>query len=95
MVITRIAPLSAAKIAAVLYACIGVLAGAALSLMSMIGAMGPATHMGGFRAMILGFGAIIALPILYAVFGFIGALIVASVYNAVAGAIGGVEVEVR
>jgi hypothetical protein len=42
-----------------------------------------------------GVGAIIVLPILYGCGGFIGAAISAWLYNLIAGAVGGVEVDVR
>ena len=42
---------------------------------------------------LFGVGAIIFFPVLYGVLGFIGSLIVAAIYNVLASAVGGVEVE--
>ncbi len=43
--------------------------------------------------MFIGAGAIVILPIFYAVFGFIGTLIMASLFNLVVGITGGIEVD--
>jgi len=43
----------------------------------------------------MGVGAIIVAPIMYACFGFIGALIGAALYNVVAGIVGGIELDVE
>jgi hypothetical protein len=43
----------------------------------------------------IGVGAIVFFPILYACIGFIGALIAAWLYNLVAGMVGGIELEVQ
>jgi len=99
MVITRVVPLSVAKIAGTIYAAIGVLAGALVSLMAVAGvfAAGQSSDnpMAGPFAFVLGGGAIVIFPIFYGCIGFIGSLIVASLYNVVAGALGGVQVEVE
>jgi len=99
MVIKRVAPLSVAKIAGTLYAAIGVLAGALVSLMAMAGAFAAGQSsdnpMAGLFAFVLGGGAIVIMPIFYGCLGFIGSLILASLYNVVAGAVGGVQVEVE
>lgn len=95
----RIEPLSAAKVAAMVYGCIGLIAGiifALFALMGMsIGAM--ADHSGSgapaFFGALFGVGAVIFLPIFYACIGFIGGLISAAIYNLVAGWVGGIQVE--
>jgi hypothetical protein len=43
----------------------------------------------------MGVGAIVFFPILYGVMGFIATLIMAALYNVIAGAVGGVEMDVR
>ena len=97
MVITRINALSVAKVAAVLYAGLGLIAGALFSLIGMVG-VGAAlagTEGAGFASAIFGVGAIIIMPICYAVIGFIFSFIAASLFNIAAGMTGGVEVETR
>ena len=98
MVIKRIGALSLAKIAAVLYAGIGLLIGAVFALVGMAGF---ASQMGGagsalpFGGMLFGVGAIVILPICYGVMGFIFTLIGATIFNAAARLTGGVEIEVQ
>ena len=96
MVIRRIGPMSLAKIAATLYAVVGLLLGAVFSLVGMAGAFAglPESERGPLP-FILGGAAIVAFPILYACLGFVGALIGASLYNVVAGSVGGVEVDIE
>jgi len=101
MTIKRIGPLSCAKIAGVTYAALGLLIGALFSSFAGIGmallgsqqnpdtkALPPA--FGAF----MGVGAIIVFPILYGVIGFIGALIMAWLYNLLASWVGGIEVDI-
>ncbi len=93
MRLTRIAPLSVAKVAFVLYALIGLIIGAIVAVASLIGAtLGLGQHDGSalFGA-IFGVGAIVLLPILYGVIGTIGALVMAGIYNLAAGLMGGIE----
>lgn len=87
--IRRIAPLQAAKIAAVLYAVIGLIFFPFFLLISRLSPTGAAPWAG------MGLGLAIVLPLLYAAFGFVGTLIAASIYNFVAGMVGGIEVEVE
>jgi len=98
MVIYRVGPLSCAKIVGTLYAVIGLFAGAAFSLFALAGGfVAENSPMAGFGAM-LGIGAvsaIIALPIFYGLLGFVTTLIGAWIYNVVASAVGGVELDIR
>jgi hypothetical protein len=97
MVITKVNAFSVAKVAAVLYAGIGLLAGALFSLIGMVG-IGSAfagVEGAGFMSALFGVGAIIFLPICYAIFGFIGSFIFASIFNFAAGMTGGIEIETR
>ena len=98
MVIKRVGPLSVAKIAATLYAVLGLIVGAIFSLVATAGAFAArgseASPFGPFGAMI-GAGSIVFFPIMYACFGFVGSLIGAALYNVVAGIVGGVELEVQ
>jgi len=95
MVIRRIGPMSLAKMAAVLYAIIGVLIGAVFSLAAMAGAFAAAGTDAGPFPMIVGTSAIVIVPVFYACLGFIGALITATLYNVLASSVGGVEIDVE
>jgi hypothetical protein len=100
VVIKRINPLSAAKVAAVLYGLMGLLIGGLFSLMAMFG--GFAAGMSGdegaaaapFLGMFFGVGAIIIVPILYGAVGAIMVAIGTALYNVVAGMVGGIEIDV-
>jgi len=98
MTITRVGPLSAAKVAGLLYVVIGLVAGALVSLFSIAGAAIGAGSGNGDGAMfgaLFGVGAIILLPIFYGCLGFVGTLIMAALFNVAAGMVGGVEVDAR
>lgn len=97
MVVNRVGPVSAAKIAGTLYALLGLIFGAFISLAAMAGAMGGAadTGQGALFGAIFGVGAIVLIPLFYGLLGFIGTLIMALLYNAVASMVGGVEVDVQ
>jgi hypothetical protein len=95
MVVRRIAPLSLAKLATVCYAFIGLIAGVFVSVLALAGAalsdeLRDATP---FLGAALGLGAIVLLPICYAVLGFIVGLVGAAIYNVAAGLTGGVEID--
>jgi hypothetical protein len=87
MVLHRIGPLSAAKVVAVLYAIFGLVMGAFLSVAALFRADGGST------APLWGVAAVVFFPVLYGVGGFIVTLIAAWLYNVVAGAVGGVELD--
>jgi hypothetical protein len=89
MVLHRIGPLSAAKVVAVLYAIFGLIVGAVFSVAALFRAAG------GGIAPLWGVAAVVVFPVLYALGGFIGALITAWLYNVVAGAVGGIELDLR
>ena len=99
MVITRVNPLSVAKVAAVLYAGIGLIAGALFSLVGagMSAALAGAQGLEGLGPLgaMFGVGAIVIMPIVYAVMGFIGSFIFALIFNFAAGLTGGIEVETK
>ena len=102
MTITRVSPLSAAKVAGLLYVVIGLIFGACVSLFAML-AGGMAAAAGGgdngaaaaFGSALFGVGAIVILPIFYGFFGFVGTLIMAALFNVAAGMVGGVEIEAK
>jgi len=92
MVIRRVRPLSAAKVFAAVYAVIGLLIGAIITLIGFAGGFGAATAGMPFSSM-FGIGAIIILPIVYGCIGFIAMLLMSALYNWAAGIMGGIEIE--
>ncbi len=97
-VIRRVGVLSVAKLQGALYALIGLIFGAVFALISLFGtalgsAMSGGSNSNPLFGAFFGVGAIILFPILYGVLGFVGGLLVAALYNLVAGIVGGVEVE--
>jgi hypothetical protein len=100
MTITRVRPLSVGKIAGLLYALIGLCLGAFISLFALVGGMaaglardsegGPGAAIG----MLFGVGAIVIFPIVYGLMGFVMSIIMAFIYNLVAGVVGGIQVDV-
>src|SRR5438552_2944500 len=85
MVINRVGPVSFAKITGTLYAILGLVIGAFISLFVLAGGM--ASN----RAV----GAIVMLPLVYGLCGFVATLVGAWLYNVAAGIVGGVEIDVR
>jgi hypothetical protein len=95
MVITRVGPMSCAKIAGTLYVIIGIIVGGAFSMIAMAGGFSSeATAAAGIGA-VLGVAAVIIFPIFYGCMGFVATLIAAWLYNVVAGLVGGIEIEVQ
>ena len=88
MVLHRIGPLSAAKVVAVLYAIFGLVMGALFSIAALFRADG------GY-APLWGVAAVVIFPVLYGVLGFLVTLIATWLYNVVAGALGGIELDLR
>lgn len=97
MVITRVGPLSCAKIVGTLYAILGLVFGAIFSLVSMLsGVMSRTSEAPGLGVgvgFILGAGAIVVFPVLYGGMGFVMSLLGAWLYNLLAGLVGGIELE--
>ena len=93
MVINRIAPFSLAKTSCALYAALGLIFGALFSLLAMAG-MGAGGSDSSAAGALFGIGAIILFPIMYGCVGFVASLIGAWIYNALAGMVGGIELDV-
>ena len=92
--IQRVDPISAMKVCAVLYAAIGLVAGAIFSLIGMAGLMSRANpDLPAAFGLIFGAAAIIVLPICYAFIGAIGGLIMSAIYNLVARYTGGIQIQ--
>jgi hypothetical protein len=105
MTINRVGPLSVGKIAAFLYGIIGLFVGALFAVFALFGSLaagtaghgteveGPAAAFGALFG-VAGVAAIIIAPLFYAFMGFIGAVIMALIYNLVARIVGGIQVDV-
>lgn len=94
MVLKRIGVLSVGKILGGIYAAMGLLIGALFAMLSIVGAsfsegdqMLPGAGMG--------IAAVIFIPLIYGVVGFIGGIIMAAFYNVFAGWMGGIELELQ
>lgn len=95
MVITRIGPMSCARISATLYAIMGIVLGAIFSVAALAGAFTGDSSQEPFAATVFGVAAIIILPVLYGGIGFLATLIAAWLYNVLAGVVGGVELDLQ
>jgi hypothetical protein len=95
MVIKRVGPLSCAKISGTLYAIMGLVVGAIVSVVSMAGGFASDNDGAGAIGAMIGASAIVVLPLLYGCMGFIVTLIGAWIYNVLAGLVGGIELEVQ
>src|SRR5215216_2620264 len=86
MIVTRIAPMSLAKILGCVYAVMGLIFGAFIGLIaSTVGQFGGGdnTAMPQFIGMMFGVGSIVFLPVFYGAIGFIGGVLTAVLYNIV------------
>jgi hypothetical protein len=99
MQLRRVGPLSCAKVAAVLYAAMGLIIGAVFSMIGLVGGLAASAAAegasGAFMGVLFGVGAIVLLPLLYGVMGFVAGLLSAAIYNVAASRVGGVELELE
>ncbi len=97
MVIKHIGVWSLARVLAIIYAVIGIVIGFFVAFFSLISAAAGTVADAGVPGlgMIFGFGAIFILPIMYGIIGLVGGLIVGLIYNAIAGSVGGIEIELE
>lgn len=95
MIIKRVGPVSFAKVSGFLYALIGLIVGGILSLVAMAGGFASEAAGAAGLGAIIGVGAVIVLPIMYGLMGFVATLIAAWLYNVAAGLVGGVEVDIQ
>ncbi len=94
MIVRRIGPVSLAKVSGALYALMGLIFGACISVFSVVGgALAPEGSDAGMIGMVFGTAAIVILPIFYGVLGFVMSLLMAALYNLAAGWVGGIELE--
>lgn len=99
MVLKRIGILSAGKILALLYACIGLIAGGIISLFATLGVFASLADKslpgGPIIAAFMGLGALILMPLLYGSLGFLIGVVGSSIYNGLAKLVGGIELELK
>ncbi len=102
MIVRRVGILSLGKVLGALYALLGLIVGAFNALFWLFAAViGFSTESGsgegiaaGTFSLLFGVGSIIFFPILLGIAGFLGGLLTALIYNAVARSVGGIEVDV-
>jgi len=89
--IKKIGVLSLAKIIGLIYSVVGLIVWLFMGCFFLFGIMAQPTETPAAAIMMLGF--VCFIPIFYGVMGFVGGAIIASVYNLLAGRIGGIEIE--
>lgn len=98
MKLKRIGVLSVGKVAALLYACMGLIGGLFLSLFSTLGLFAAAQSdpdIPFFLGPFLGIGAVIFMPLFYGALGFIVGVIASAIYNGISAIVGGIELELE
>jgi hypothetical protein len=99
MILQRIGVLSCAKVLGAVYTGVGLIVGFFVSLFAVLQSMFLAGSDFGSGAAafgaLFGVGAIVILPIVYGVMGFLGGALVAFIYNLVSGFVGGMELVLR
>lgn len=94
MTISRIEPVSLARIQGLIYAAIGLLIGLPAGCIALIGG-GFAGGAEGLGIGAMGVAAVIVYPLMLGIMGFLAGLLTAFVYNVVADRVGGVEIDVE
>ena len=95
----RVDPISLAKVFAVVQASIGLIIGGCISIFALLAGMVGSSALPegsgapGWLGPMIGVGAVIALPVLYGVMGFVSGLIGSFIYNFFAGVVGGIVLE--
>jgi len=88
--LTRIAPLRAGIVLGILYGIFSLILVPFFLIFALLSA-----KTGTAAPAFMGMGFAIVLPVIYAIFGFIGGVIGAALYNLIAGWTGGLEFEVK
>jgi hypothetical protein len=95
-VVREIGVVSVGKIMAIMYACMGLLVGAIVAMVSVLGGFAGMVNDGGaaagFAGMFIGAGAVFVLPIFYGVLGGLVGMLSALIYNVAARVVGGIEI---
>jgi hypothetical protein len=98
MILKRINAFSCAKVLGLLYLIIGLIIGGIFAIASLMGATFGASEASAgsaFVGLVFGVGAVVFLPIFYGILGFIVGLVVPTLYNILAGMVGGIEIDVQ
>jgi hypothetical protein len=95
MILKKVGVLSCAKMFGAVYAALGLVIGVCVAIFSLLGSAFGATKQAGAFGVIFGVGAVIFLPILYGVLGFLGGALCAFLYNVISDALGGIELELE
>jgi len=97
-VIREIGVISLGKVAGIVYACIGLIVGVIVALVSVLGGfaglLGEGRTAAGLIGMFLGAGAVFILPVFYGVLGALIGMLVAVIYNVAARLVGGIEITI-
>ena len=88
MQIKRIGPRSLGKLLGFMYAVIGLIIGAVISIFALMEGDADTGRIHAF-----GIAAIVALPIFYGLIGLVGGYVSAWIYNFIAKRVGGIEIE--
>ena len=97
MTLKRVDVMSAAKIGGILYGLMGLIFGAIISSVFVLGGLAgaPMGNQPAWMGLLFGAGSVILLPIFYGAMGFVSAIIASALYNMIAGMIGGVRWDVE
>jgi hypothetical protein len=95
MILRRVGILSLGKFMGCLSALMGLLIGAVVSLVALLGGFAAQDQEPPVRIWFLAMGvaSIIGLPLFYGLLGFVGGIIYGAIFNMVASLVGGIEIE--
>lgn len=91
-ILKRIDPMSAGKLLGAIYAVLGLLIGAIVSLLSVLRVMKTPADADAVTGALFGVGAVILIPLCYGILGWIGGALGAALFNIFAGMVGGLTV---
>lgn len=94
MVLKKVDPLSCGMLLGILNAIGGLLVGAMFSLISLVG-MQAAPNQAPGMSMVFSAAAVVVVPVMYGIGGFVGGVIMALFYNLAAMCVGGLKVELE
>ena len=98
MVLKGVGVFSVAKIWGLSYTAVGFLIGLIFSLFALVGAAAGSLQNspgGAAFGLLFGVGAVVVLPLVYGLFGFVGGLILGGLYNVLAKFVGGIELHLE
>lgn len=96
MILKKIGVLSLARMLGGAYAALGLVVGFIFSLASLVGSFAASMAnseeaAGAAIGLLIGVGAIVFMPIMYGLMGFLGGALMAFIFNIMAGVFGGIE----